>query len=198
MEINKVITAAITFIIALLVTFLFVVPAYNESLALQDTIVEKEGEYRNKSIYYEGIVKEFESIEIRRTTLTKVESALPQKVTFAPLVSFLQQKGIESGLAIKTLTFLDIAALSLPKPTAKGGKNASRDVSSIKTATFNVELVGTYQGLKTFLASLENSARLFQINTIGFSSQKTIESVAGAKSQLQIYTFTLQAKTYTY
>lgn len=192
MEINKPIATVVIFIINLVLVFLFVIPKYQELKVTTAALREKQGEYEGKSAYYEKIAILSKSIDSRKEVLEKIDSALPSQVAFAPLVNFLQKKGAETGLVIKSITFSQTSDQASPKT------NGAEAASKLKEIGFSMSILGNYQGLKNFLGSLERSARLFEVQTIAFSLQQASQKVLAQGAQLQTYNFKLDVKTHSY
>ena len=179
-------------IIALLVAagalvFFFIIPKYQESQVLQASVLEREAEYNRQSEYYAKVFTLLKNIKDRKDTLEKVDTALPPKVAFAPLVYFLQKRADENKLAIQSLVFSQVPpetnALELPTEAEQ----------EVKDLIFTLSISGGYQNLKNFLLTLEQSARLFQINSITF-----VALLQQSQNSLPIYNFNLDIQTHYY
>ncbi len=194
MEINKPVATIIILVITLILTFLLAWPKYQESSGLQKEMVEKQAEYNGKSVYFQKISQVLLQIENKKDSLEKINNALPDNISFAPLVYFLQKKGTETGLILKSITFSQIS----PAIFGQQSSLPEGSIKEIKNIAFTVNVLGNYQGLKNFLASLENSARIFEMNTISFASQQSSVGPAQQNSKSQIYDFKLSLKTHTY
>lgn len=195
MEVNKPISVIILLVITLVLVFLFVVPKYNESKHLQQKLAQSQAEYDGASAYYAKISALLSDISTRKEALGKISSALPSEVSLGSLVYFFQKKAAETGLTPKTITLSQALAAS---PAAKEGQSSKgQTLGAVRNVVFSLELLGNYQGLKNFIAALEKSARLFEVNTISFSSLRPPGSVI-EKNPLQTYSFRLQVQTHTY
>lgn len=179
MDINKFVSAIIILVISLMITFLFVLPKYYESNEVQNELTTKQTEYESKVAYYAKIKEIIDGLESKRDILEKVDNALPNQFSFAPLIYFLQRKGDENGILIRSIAF----SQNTPDPLNK----------DVKSAAFAVDITGNYQGLKNFLMALDKSERLFEVNSISFISPKT--NPTGSQ---QIYDFKLIIETHTY
>ena len=189
---NKPVSTIIVIIIITILIFLFVIPKYQESRDLQTKLYEKQATYNGESAYYAKLSELVKDIESRKDVLEKIDSALPPDTSFAPLLYFLQKKGDESGLVVKSVTF----SQALQGPYGQVLQESSD--KKIKNVMFTLNLSGNYQGLKKFLASLEKSARLFQVDDISFLSQEPLRGTTQLQSKLQVYDFKLDVKTQTY
>ncbi|MBX4200950.1 type 4a pilus biogenesis protein PilO [Candidatus Parcubacteria bacterium] len=184
MQINKPISIIIMFVITLVVAFLFAIPAYEESLALKNTLAQKQSEYTGKSEYYAKVNELTSKIESNSVAIEKISSALPDDFYLSSLVYFLQKKASDAGLVAKLISFSKVSPKTADKKPRIG--------------TFSVNVSGNYQGLKNFLESLDKSSRLFEVNSISFSSQQNSQKTNQLKNQAQIYDFNLQLETQAY
>lgn len=191
MEINKPIAIIIVLIISLVLIFLFVIPKYQESVALQEKVVQKQKEYNREVVYREKISEALKNVKDRQDVLERINSALPADVSFAPLVYFAQEKASENGLVVGSMTFS-------PLRIASANVSSSSPDVEVKDIVFTLNLTGGYQGFKNFLRALENSARLFEINNLSFAPLSSSESKAKSPGQTQIYNFRLDVKTHSY
>lgn len=193
MAINKPATIIILFIIIVMIVFLFVLPKYQEFKDLEKTIIQKQAEYGALASYYEKIADLFGDIESRKDVLVKIDGALLEDVSFASLMYFLQIKGMENELVLKSI---------MPPKDSSGsyGTIASKkNVREVKPVVFNIGLSGNYQNIKKFLSDIDNSARLMQVNAITFNAQATPILKSGKlQNQLGFYDFNLEIQTYTY
>ncbi|KKP32966.1 MAG: hypothetical protein A2312_02405 [Candidatus Staskawiczbacteria bacterium RIFOXYB2_FULL_32_9] len=175
------ITILILFTTVALIWF-FVFPKYVEFKNLQTEVALKEAEYNAKYAYYAEILNISNELERRKESLNKIDTALPDITSLAPLVYFLQKKTSESGLIVKDLFFTKASAIS--------AKDAVKEVS------FSLNINGNYSALKNFLFSLEKSASLFEVINISFGSSPNL--IGGANKSMQNHSFLLEIKTHSY
>lgn len=164
----------------MMLAFLFVLPAYGKLRSLQYVSLQKQSEYDSKSAYYEKISLILKEIESKKDALEKMNSALPTNSYLSSLVYFFQKEGGQSGLTIKSLV--------LSKISTPAKKNDVRDV------TFTMHVLGNYESFKSFLSSLDTSARIFEVNSISFTSPGSLQS----RNKNQIYDITIEVVTHTY
>ncbi|MEK7562700.1 MAG: hypothetical protein AAB509_03410 [Patescibacteria group bacterium] len=197
-EFDRPIAIAVTLFVILLMIFFLVAPKYQEFKALRQQIGEKQAAYDAKFAYYSEIAKVYDQIMAKKDIVDKIDNAIPYNVSYGPLVYFFQKKGLENGLIVR--------GLSLSKSSAINPE------SDIKEIVFSLDILGGYSALKSFMASLEKSARLFEIDDISFGSsvlaQTAIISSIASKTSLKTatvqpqildtYPFKLEVKTYSY
>lgn len=181
MTINRLFIAILILLVTGLLIYFFVFPKYQEFKSLQMTVGLKQAEFHAKYAYYAEVNKIFNELSKRKESLEKIDKSLPNSVSLANLVYFLQKKGTESGLNIKSLFFTKASVISASNP--------------MREIVFSMNTVGGYSALKNFLANLEKSSSLFNVNSISFSSPVSMDVI----SQLgQQYSFTLEISTHSY
>lgn len=190
MQIDRPIAATIIFFSAVLLAFFLVRPEYKTFKVLQAELGEKKAEFGAKYDYYAAVSKIYNDLRSREEDIKKIDNALPEDSELGRLVYFFQKTAMENGMIIKDL-FL---SKSLQNPAVKTkGEN-------VKDMVFSMDLLGDYSSLGSFIASLEDSARLFEVSKISFNSGDQIQSSSPLPQfQIQqIYSFNLQVKTHSY
>ena len=194
MEINKPITTIIILIVNLVLIFLFVIPKYQESGEIQINFEKKQIDYNNQSKYQAELLSILKNIEERKEIIEKIDIALPSNFSISPIVNFLQEKAKENQLSIKSMVFSKIASQTDEQLLKENS------LKKVKSVNITVNLSGSYQGLKNLLISLDRSVRLFEVDSISFSSPEIFVNSNGSTSsnQLRTYDFRLEVKTNTY
>ncbi len=182
MELHKPVTIAIFLILIIVLFFLFVIPKYQEYRELAQTIFQKQAQYSGESIYYARITNILTELQNRAQTLDKINSALPKATAVGPLVDFIQTMGAANGVTITSAVFSQSLPSAVLDPLASAAANQIKDVA------FTVNATGSYQGLKQFMIALDNSARLFEVNTVSFSTAE----------KPQQYSLKLEVTTHSY
>lgn len=141
MEIDKPIATAVILFVILVLIFYLVAPKYQTFQNLLIQLGEKEAEFRAKDAYFIEIARIHKELMQYQDNLKKIETALPDKLSFSSLVNFLYQKGSENGIIIQRITILKSASVSTD--------------TNIKETTISLNLFGSYAAFKKFLASRE-------------------------------------------
>lgn len=196
MKIDRPITIAFTLFVILILIIFFVMPKYKDFRSSQADLGKIEAEFNGKFAYYSEISKAFRDLQEHKESVDKIDSVLSKEPPIADIIYFLQKKAGEKGLIIKDLYFSKFSSIA-PE-------------SDIKEIVFSSGLLGTYSSLKSFLNSLEDSSRLFEVDAVSFSSsvvsqeQNATGETAG-KTQIipqfqteQTYSFMLQIRTFSY
>lgn len=105
----------------------------------------------------------------------RLEALLPQEATQETIIALLQELALRHGLLLKRIT--------IRQTTQQNPLVANIQKKSYDELTIEMGVAGTYQSFQAFLVSLEQNARLLEIETMSFS--------AGEADSLE---FTLQAR----
>ncbi|MSU54425.1 MAG: hypothetical protein EXS48_01105 [Candidatus Staskawiczbacteria bacterium] len=184
MKVNKLTATIIIFIIILMVVFLFFIPTYKKMNNLQNNLNQKQAEYDGKFIYYTKIVDIIKNIDSRKDVLEKIKSALPSDFYFSSLVYFFQKEATNAKLSTTSITLVQISP-----PNKK---------TKIRDIIFNLHVTGTYESFKIFLSTLDTSARLFEVNSVSFSTPATFQNARSSNTKLQTYDFNIEIQTHVY
>lgn len=190
-EIDRPIVIAILIIAIGLLIYFLVIPEYYRFLNTQEKLGIVKGEYEGKFAYYSEVERIFAELEDRREGLEKIENAITPEPQLADLMYFFNQKSVESGFIMKSITLAKVAPID-----AK---------SNIKEIVFSLDILGNYQGLKNFLSLMEGSSRLLQVGNISFGSKaSSSQSATKGKEQVvlpgieELYNFRLEVKAHSY
>ena len=190
MKTTGIIASIVIMVASLLLIFFTVLPKYNELTALQEDLIKKETEFKNRSVYYENILKSLRDVEKRKDAVDKVNVALPEDFYLAPIVYFMEDRGSRAGMSVKSVSFSKSMQLE--------GSNASLQ-SAVKSVALTLVLLGDYQSFKNFLDSLEKSARLFEVENVNLApSPQSTDLDEENKFRSKKYTFRLDVRTNTY
>ena len=186
MQINRPISIIVIIFIVLLLAFFFVLPQYEAFVSLQKELGGKMADQKTESDYYNTITKAYNTLQIHKDDLQKIDDALPASPDVGGVIYFLQQTAASNSLSVKSLF--------LSKSSVVGTQIKS--ANTIKDIIFSISLSGDYPSLEKFIVSLERSARLFEVTSISFGS-----STQASQSQLQTQqplNFNLQINTHSY
>jgi len=183
MHIDKPIIIAFILFITVLLAYFLVFPAYQKFKELQTDLGIKQAEYDAQFEYYSAITQTYYDLKGYEEDIKKVDSALPSDPSFGRLVYYFQEQSTKNGLMLKSLF--------LAKASSSNSKNSEKDLA------FSLTLLGNYSALENFLASLEKSAKLFEVTTISFGAGDISNEEMKFSTQ-NIFTYNLQINTHTY
>lgn len=169
---NPLLISGICLIISLVFGWALIYPQYQEFSILRKKVEGKEIELESETVYFADLQKISQELQKYQTPLSKIDSALPKTSSLLEILNFIQRTVPQSGLILKGLS---------PVAVASGVEE-----TQIKETRINLGLSGDYSSFKNFLFVLEQSARLFEVESISFSSGK------------EGFGFDLTIKTYSY
>lgn len=167
-----VITICLFLTIILGVGFLW--PKLQDLREVQKNIKEKEGQLQSNREYFSNLSGIKTNLEGYKEALSKINSALPNDPSLPSLFNFLQKASSQSGLVLKGISPF---AISSPE-----------NFPSLKEIQFGLQVTGSYPSFKNFLSTLEESARMIEVENISFLSPE----------EGRPFTFSLRIKVYSY
>ena len=176
MTFDRPIIIGVMLLAILLLVFILVLPEYNTFKQLQVQLGEKRAEFAAQHDHYAAIDKVYDDLQNRKDDIAQIDEALSSDPALGKTVYILQEVAKKNGLIVKNL-FLSKGSSS--------DNNAG--VKTAKEISFSLDLLGNYPSLGSFMQSLENSSRIFEITSISFGTQNEPP-----------YSFSLQIKTYSY
>jgi len=154
--INKTLLIVIILFLVLSLGLLLFLPKYQTLKSSRSTIKDTQQEIKQYQDYFSKIEKTSEELKKYSDALSKIDFALPSDPSLIPVYYFLQKNSAQAGLAFKDIGVAKTSAME-EKP-------------AIQKHTFSASFSGSYFALKNFLSVLEKSARLFEVESISFSS----------------------------
>jgi Tfp pilus assembly protein PilO len=151
----------ITFITILAVAalgFFVLWPKYQELKVVELNIDNQEIELKTKKEYLQMLEELKLELEKNAAELAKVDSALPTDPSVPSLFNYLQVAASQAGLILT-----EISPFSVADSSALAG---------LKEIGFNVKISGTYPSVKSFISTLERSARMIEVESISLSSSE--------------------------
>jgi len=155
-----------------LITFLLIVslifggyfiwwPEYQKFSALRLKIQEKE-KYLADLSQTSLLLKEKYSSE-----MAKIDLALPAEFSIFQIMSLLKKESSQNGLILEDLEVTKLERIE-NKPEMKS--KVPENKLQAREIPLTISLSGSYSGLKSFISSLQQSNRFFDIQSISFSS----------------------------
>lgn len=164
----------ICFLLALILGVGFLWPKLQDLREVQKNIKEKEGQLQSNKEYFSNLKEIKISLKEYQGGLSKISSALPNDPSLPSLFNFLQKASSQSGLVLKRISPFTISS--------------SEEFPALGEIQFGLEVVGSYPSFKNFLSTLEESARLIEVENISFLSPE----------ENKPFTFSLRIKVYSY
>jgi Tfp pilus assembly protein PilO len=149
-------------------------PQYQNFSRLRLEIREKKFALQTKKEYFSNLENIAKTLKEHSQEVAKIESALPAKVTVSDLVNFVNEISSQNGLLLQKF--------EVGNPSSLGPD------SNILKIPLTISVAGSYSSFKNFLAELQKSSRLLEIENISFLSS----------GQSAIMSFDLKLRTHSY
>ncbi len=178
-----------------MVGFFLVWPKYQSVSLIKSKIDEKKKELKYRGEYFVHIKSLHDELNEHKVNLSKIDSALPEELSLAALYSYIQKTVAENGLVLKNTGF------TVPKRSS-----LAKDELKVQEIHFSLVLSGSYPAFKNFIFSLENSARLWEVESFNLSSVIASERISGEEPREEgsgakkepVFSFNLRIKTHSY
>lgn len=189
---NSLLISGVCLIISLVLGLTLIYPKSQDLAILRKQVKEKEAELESLKAYFADLQDISQELQKYQSQLSKIDSALPEKSSFPEILDFIQKSASQSGLLLieigQIVTTRRTEEVPPEEIPPEGAEEVPKEVktSRIKETRINLKLIGDYASFKNFLPLLEQSARLFEIENLSFSStEKGLD-------------FNLVIKTYSY
>lgn len=152
--------------------FFLVLPKYQEAQMIGAQAEEKIVEIQKRTDYYDALVAIADQLDQCAESYKKIETALPDNPDASALMSFAQAAAMQSGLAVKNISYSQSGSSSSSLPAA--GRDSSEKTASLLLREYGVDigLSGNYESLKNFLQIVEKSSRLITVKSINLQSEE--------------------------
>ena len=181
--------------------FLLVMPQFREVRDLKVANTRLRGEVesvREKITSTKKAIAKFKAIE--QEDIARIEAALPKEIDLPNLLVLVESLISSSGLITQDIDVLaskPIVVRAAAQTTSQGARGisprflskATEEDRGHRAATIVFSMLGTYESFKGFLADAERSLRIFDVETISFSSPASGEGSG-------IFRFSMKMKTY--
>jgi len=177
---------ALFFVVAALVWYFdFLVPAYTDLQAAKGNQISEQELLTNETQIvgqFQGLIASYQS---QTNNEQSVNAALPVGPHLADAIAQVYGTANADNVAVESMA---INSQLVTAPAAAtgvaGAASAGQIVKPIGTITFTLALVGSYENIKAFLASLETNLRLFDVNQFTFQPSGATGAKGGVTADL--------------
>ncbi len=138
----------------------------------------KNENVRQKEEYLSKLDGHINKLSEHANELSKIDIALSTDPSKPTLYNFIMKISAENGLILDSLNI---------------GEVSSKE-EGIQKIPLSISVSGSYTAFKNFLSVIYKNTRLFEIDSIGFSSPRETEE----EEEKKIFTFSLVLKTHAY
>ncbi len=180
---KRVFTIPILFFLSFLLIIYFILPSYFDFKSLRQEVSEKEIKVQEQKVYLSNLQEISENLEkeTESESLEKIDFALPDKISFASLLNFFQEKVSESGLILKSLAQTKTSVFQLEEEEIPSRPKP-------KETYFNLNVGGTLPSFENFLNVIEKSSRIIEVESI-FLKKETREEIIEFNLSLKVYSY---------
>ncbi len=137
-------------------------PAYEEFLSLKDQKENLQVQLATKEEYINELKRVLSSLAQDPSYVARLDTALPNSPDISKIIYALHLFSVQSGVELLNLSQITISQVS---PKVVGADQQGSFSKNLKMITMSLELKGSYRGLRSFLEKLQNSIRLFEIES---------------------------------
>ncbi|MBU1292397.1 type 4a pilus biogenesis protein PilO [Patescibacteria group bacterium] len=182
----------VNIVLIVVLAFIFIKPSWDSIKSLKIKIAEQKQEVFN----IENLLVKVQELEQKYQEVgkdvEKLSLALPKERDLPYLITQFESLTSNNGLLLESIEFNDPS-----KTTTKRGEKIDEDLVGLTALfpylSFDIELNGSYEGLRGYLESLEDNVRSMDVVSIDFSSEQQGEST---ESNLGIFKFNLKLVVY--
>jgi len=144
---NKPLIATACFILSLLLIVFVVWPKYQELQDLNEKVAQQRINLEKSEKYISNLEDLDSRLKDHKGQLEKIEMALPSEAGLPSLLNFVYQTSKDTNLNFKRVG-------SISTPPSK---------EDVKRAEVNITLVGSYKAFRSFVRTIEESARVIDV-----------------------------------
>jgi len=193
------IISVILLIVLLVGGYFFWWPKYQE-FKEQGRILEQKARFlEQKNSYYSNLGTLYNKLDTYKENFDKIDSALPVEVSLPVLFDLIQNITSENGLVLNDISSsvedTGSSPTEISEKSAVGEEIKPDENSEIKKISLSLSLSSSYSSFKNLLSAIYKSARLFEVNSISFSSPEEKELKEGPEVKA-LFDFNLSLETY--
>jgi len=183
-------TIIICIIISTVLVFFLLWPQYQKFSDARWQVKEKQTERDNQEEYFNQIGSLSKELEGYKEQKEKIASALPSSPDAPDLLNFLANAILKNGMNLEKITSFSSDQSKKTTKTASGKEESV--FSGAKEIIVEFDVKGEYENLKNFISTLEESARIIEVESI--SLNKKLKQVEGDSTP----SFSFKIKAYYY
>lgn len=149
-------------------------PLWRDFRQARLSIRESQEQLQNKEEYFSKLESLDQELRSRQEEMAKVTAALPSSQNSYDIVVFIEKTASRNGLVVQKMEL--------------GAASRVEEGSEIFKTAVDFSLLGPYPAFRSFLAELEKTSRLIEVETIIFSNP----------TPQGIFTFAFRVITHSY
>lgn len=171
------------FVVTLIIYFSLIVPANNDGQAVKAEMISRQNFINSQKSAINQVKNLIASYKGEGQLQEVVSSILPFSGDLAG--SFAQVNGLSQANHLLLNTFIAGTPVELP---SAGDKSSQLQIKGYGSSDFQLQITGTYEDFKSFIANMETNIRVFDI--------KKIDIQPAGKPNQDLYNYNLTVATY--
>ena len=152
----------------------FILPRYQDLAEVRDDIKEREERVEEGDRTLAQLREFRRLVEAHEEQFEKLEKAVPRQTALPAVYHSLQEISIVSGVVL-----LSVSDTS---------EDVQRKDFVIENTTISFEVMGPYEGMKSFLQQIKNSPRVFNVVSVDMAVTEKELPTLRMRGDLEVYT----------
>jgi len=170
------------FLILLLATavlggILFAFPKYQMLVDVREAVKEREERVQRGEAVLVKLRNLQREAEKRQEDFAKIDTAIPEETALPKIYHELQLLGAQSGLVLSSI--------------ASSREKIGEGAAAVEKTTIQLQLQGSYEGVKNFLQQVKSSERMFNAQSVLLDAQDETTGTGALKLQISIAAYAL-------
>lgn len=182
-------------LVSCVVLYFLARPLYLEKISLENDIISKTEDLKNKQSLLSNIEKFNSENSNLAVDLEKLTLFISKRNNYEDVIDYLDDLAVANNLMITTYSISaqdGVVSASITEPAGapavtvagEGAATSGLDASSIKKQDLSFDIKGDYASFIGFLRNLENGVPFFQESSINISGEsEKIETIQGDQAQ---------------
>ena len=195
---KKNIISLISFIISLILIFVFVFPLFSSARAIYSDLTQKRQEIEKLKELSSKIGKIEQDYDSISEAIEKVLLALPEEKDLPQLLVQFEKIAVNNGLLLESIEFGEISKKEESDfirsiEDYETLNQSKKMLSTFPNSSVLLKVVGSYSAFKNYISALEKNVRSMDIYSIQFSNDSKMRSLF---SDSGIFEFNLGINVY--
>jgi len=184
---KRTIIILINIVISLVLIFIFIDPLWASVKVLRTEIVNQNEEVKKIEDLLVKVQEAEQDYHDVVESANQISLGLPQEKDLPYLLAKFETLASANGLLLESIGFSEEIERHIKEDSSS---KKDEEISPFPYLVLEAKLSGSYEGLKGYLKSLENSIRLMEVREINFKSQQGDSNID--LSGLSIFEFNLK------
>jgi Tfp pilus assembly protein PilO len=178
----------LTGVVLISVVFLFVVlrPMMDEVNSLRQTIAEDQEALKHKQTFLNSLDSKIRQLATLADVEKQMLTVLPENERMQDVIRILHEYANQSGITINIVTNNSTSS-EAEANAAQARGDALNLPNALRTLQFEVNIIGSYEQVRTFTKLIENSPRIVDIRNVKMTQVSNQPGQANATLVMNLY-----------